>query len=432
MRREPLFSSTALGRMLRLLLLLSLTLLSIRAQQYCTNNCLQLCQTEKDTEYENKCKEQCHKACSGKQQSRPVNDPYFRTEFLFELPTNERITGGDSPWKPANADYYFTTLSGKLYHYVTTTGALDVIYTVDPMVLSVSANKGLYGVTIDRDYNVNQKMYLHYSSVILPGEQKDYFIQDDPMADLGYVMSVDHFNVIEQLSHSVYNSPVAVNVLKRIPQFGVKRSGGWIQSFIPRGLFSSGNRLLFAIGGNSKEELLLARHAPFLSTIHSLVPDRPDLAEELWASGIRNPISCTATSFKITDIYCLLETLSNNNTVNGTALYRLKLGINYGSENYQKSCEGLACEQQRNTRYTKDALMTFPDKECPVKSIFTYTGRDMPGYKNKIFVTRDSCFDRETKTFTEAQILYVAYNSITADYRATPMSNSATSSMSNY
>jgi Glucose / Sorbosone dehydrogenase len=410
--------------MLRLLLLSSFALLYIRAQQYCSNNCLQLCQFEKDTEYESKCKEQCHKACGGKQHSPPQKDPYFRTEFLFELPINERITGGDGPCKPSNADYYFTTLSGKLYHYVSTTGKLDVIYTVDPQKLSTGLNKGLYGVTIDRDYNKNRHMYLHYSVVLQAGEQKDYIIQEDPTNDLVDILSVNHFNVIEQLIHDTYNAPTQVAVLKRIPQFTAKRSGGWIQSFVPAGLFSSGARLLFAIGGNSKEDILLARHAPFLSTIHSIVPSRPDIKDEMWASGIRNPISCSATSFKIGDVYCLLETVSPKGTVNGTALYRLKSGINYGSENFQKSCTGLACEQQRNSFYTKDALINFPNTSCAVSSIFTYTGHDMPRYKNTLLVTRDSCFDRETRTFTEVQIMYVAYNSINGEYKATPMSTS--------
>jgi hypothetical protein len=394
----------------------------VQAQQYCTNNCQQLCVTHIDTEYEAKCREQCHKACSGKQQSLNQRDPYFRTEFVFELPVNERLTGGDAPCKPGNADFYFTTLSGKLYHYVTTTGALDVIYTVNPSKLATSGTKGLYGVTIDRDYNKNRKMYLHYSTIVETEEQKDYFIQEDPTNDLVSVLTVDHFNVIEQLVHDTYNMPQPEKILKRIPQFSSKRSGGWIQSFVPAGLFSGGNRVLFAIGGNSKEDLLLARHAPFLSTIHSIIPDRPDLKDEMWASGIGNPISCTATSFKISDVYCLLETRTTYGTVNGTALYRLKSGVNYGSENYQKSCMGLECEQQRNTIYTKSALINFPNSSCPVTSVFTYTGHNMPRYKAKVFVTRDSCFDRETKSFTEVQIMYVAYNSMSGEYKATPMS----------
>lgn len=392
------------------------------AEDYCQQNCNFLCQQHKESELNAICNGACTKACYGAQKSSPYGEPYFRARTLFTLPVGEWITGGDSPVKPANADFYFTTLTGKLYHYVTTTDALDVIYSVDATKLASENGKGLYGVTLDRDYNLNQKLYLHYSVWPESGEQTDYYITEDAAApDVVKVLKIDHFNVIQELEHTTYNEPVAGPVLRRIPQFSKSRSGGWIQAFVPEGFAASGNRVLFALGGNAGEDFLLARHAPYLSTIHATVPSQPELKDKIWASGLRDPISCTATSARISEVYCLLQTITDTGRINGTAVFRLKPGNNYGSEAFHAACTGLVCEQQYNRALMKSALLLFPDTGCSVRSIFTYTGSKMPRFRSKIFLVQDSCFQPESMKFSEVQILYLSYSGKTDQYTATPL-----------
>jgi hypothetical protein len=163
----------------------------------------------------------------------------------------------------------------------------------------------------------------------------------------------------QELQHSAYHEIEARAVLRRVPQFAKGRSGGWIQSFPAQGLLSTGNRLLYAIGGNVEENFLLARHASYLSAIHAAVPSQPAKPDTVWSSGLRNPIACTATSTRISDIYCLLETITSTGRRNGTALFLLKPGNNYGSTAFQSACVGVACEQKYNAAYQKSALMLF-------------------------------------------------------------------------
>lgn len=355
----------------------------------------------------------CTGACSEASQTPKRRNAEFKITKVFELPVGERITGGDAPSYPPNADYYLTTLSGKVYCYTRGRQApLELLYQVPNM--DTIENKGLYSIAIDRDYAVNNKLYLSYASPLGPNDKREHQIQNPRDPNLYTPIIVDHLTIVQEFRRPVHQLEPS-QVLKKLEQFSNESVGNWIGAMAPMfGTYGTGNRLLFATGGNPMEDRLAAMFGSHLSSLRFIIPDRPDLGEEMWSSAIQNPIACSSPNIKISAVRCLVEMHDSHGRYNGTGLYNLKQGYNYGSKDFVDFCDiGLPCRQQFETALNRDAMYIFPldSDNCPVRWVHVYSGWELKGYYGRTLLVRDSCYSRRLKAMTEVQILYVDYNS---------------------
>jgi hypothetical protein len=419
---------------LKILLLQCLTVWTLvevsRAQRpTCNSICSPLCFGVKAES----CKAACLRICSGIPHSTDSKDVYFTTRLAFELPAEEIITSGDAPPNPPNDDFYFTTLNGKLYHYVTSesngTAAMQLtqLYRIGTSKLDQSNGKGLFSVAVDRDYLRNRKMYLAYAMKLTPTEERRRYIpgsQKDP--NLLSMMMLDHYTTIQEIT---LNGPRVEPgpVLRQLEQYTSDNVGNWMGALhADPALHGPENRLIIATGGNAREDGLLAAYGQHLSTLKVLVPkENGNHRDELWASAIRRPVECSATATRARGIRCLLETEDIKGNANGTVLYELKRGTNYGSEAFRQHCEknSLGCTQRINDLSSRDGLIRFSSDECPVRSLHVYTGSRtrMPNFYGKTLGVRESCYNGKDNEFTEVELLYMAYNSAYGRWRATPL-----------
>lgn len=390
-----------------------------------------------DLQNDEKCRDACRRACEGVPHSYSRDDIYFSTRIAFELPPGEIITGGDAPVAPLNHDYYFTTRNGKLYHYVTsdspTNGLrLTELLQLNKRQLNTRNGKGLYSVAVDRKYAQNNRLYLAYatnqslaySSVVEP---KIYYIPDPANSDLFSTLTVNHYTVVQEVT---LNGPQAQlgPIIREIEQFSPDSVGHWMGALHEdMALHGPANRLLVAVGGNPGQDGLLAVYASHLSSMTVMVPKPGGIgtSEEPWSSAIRRPVDCSASGLSADVVHCLLESEDLQGSPNGTILYALKRGVNYGSADFRRHCSQnkLACKQRINDLMNRDGLIRFPHDECAVRSVHVYTGprSHMPSLHNQVLVTRDSCYSARTGSIREAELLYVDYNSAYGVYSATPL-----------
>ena len=356
------------------------------------------------------CLDACVGACSEPQNTPKRRNAEFKIEKLFELPAGERITGGDAPSYPSNLDYYFTTLCGKVYYYVE--GSRDqprVIYQVPD--LGTANEKGLYSIAMDRDYGRNNKLYLSYAKPLGTDDPRSHLVQNQNNPNLYTPIIVDHLTVIQEFFRPV-DALVPSQILKKLEQYSNESVGNWLGAFAPEfGSFGTGNRLLYATGGNPNEDRLLAMFGSHLSTVRYIVPDNKEVPERQWSSAIQNPIVCSTPNTRISSIRCMVEMHDAQGNVNGTGLYVLKEGTNYGSDDFLEFCGiGLPCKQKYEKALNRRAVLTFPKTQCPVRWVHVYSGWTMRRYYGRVLLVQDSCYNAKTKTFTEAQILYADYN----------------------
>lgn len=375
----------------------------------------------------------CNRACSGIPHSRNSKDIYFTTRIAFELPGEEIITGGDAPPNPPNNDLYFTTLNGKLYHYVTSesngTAAMRLtqLYRVSPTRLDQANGKGLFSVAVDRNYQYNNKLYLGYAMKPSNSEERRRFIpgsKEDP--NLLSSMTLDHYTAVQEIT---LNGPRAEpgEILRQIEQYTPDNVGNWLGALHPDPiLHGPENRLLVATGGNARQDGLLAVYGQHLSTMMVLVPKESGKhRDELWASAIRRPVDCSSSATMSRGVRCLLETEDKNGNANGTVLYELKRGTNYGSPEFRRHCaqNSLGCKQRINDLMNRDGLIRFSADECAVRSLHVFTGSRtrMPNFFGKTLGVRESCYRPEEQEFSEVELLYMDYNSAYGRWRATPL-----------
>lgn len=363
------------------------------AAETCSETCARVCHSAA-------CQYPCQQKCSSVAQ--PVEKPYFTLEHVQSFPPGTVITGSDAPAKVKGGLLYFTTLAGQIYRYNQTSDHMKVMYTVPRQSIDTSHDKGLYDIAMHRDYNSNGRVYIHYAA--------------KPSADSEDIFA-DHDNVIAELEFSGIGFNF-IREVKRIPQLSKERSGGWATMGLRQGILSGKAYLYVAVGGNKEEVAIRNEVTPELSTIYALAdPDDPENEEEfVWASGVKNPLDCTASVFKAGRIQCLVEDLDHNRHV-----LSLHKGYNYGSEEFVQQCTGLACRQQRNQLLSKNALVTFESKECPVRSMQIYTGHDMRNYHSSVFLSRDACYDVEKQEFVGSEILRIYRDHYKATYKTIAM-----------
>jgi len=325
-----------------------------------------------------------------------VARPYLRLEYVTTLDSSLEILGSDSPTTPPNHNNYFVTRDGKVYRYDSDTMEINVIHIINPLVLDTRNNKGLYDIAFHLDFAKEKefgyrKLYLHYAVV---SDSEEF----------------DHYNVIAEYRMDGLNL-VKLRDVKKIPQTTEKRSGGWVSMHLKEftGFTSSGdNWLYFATGGNVDESVDAIERVPFLSTVWGIIPDRENAGGEpvnrRWASGIKNPISCDASWLTAGWFYCLLEDATGN-----VVFQRVQRGFNYGSQDYVNKCRGRKCESERNSKPERTLpLATFPNTDCPVRSLHFYTGKESRDYKLDKFLVRSACYLEESDSFKPFEIMHFA------------------------
>jgi hypothetical protein len=388
----------------------------------CGDSCKIICLKHNSGE-SNACMATCVKTCS---KSAPTffGKPYLATVYAFSMPGDTEITGSDSPSKPPNSDTYFTTRDGRLYRYESTRRELTLLFTLEPEELDQRGNKGLYSVAFNRNFNTNGLLYLHYSAPANASAPESSILVENVNAnpDLLAYLVVEHYNIILQLRSYSYDDvrrDTPTRMLQKHSQFSADRSGGWMKAGVRHPMHPSNtSTLLYALGGNAEHASLLVKHGQHLSMIHSMIPESQNRVEEMWSSGIRNPLSCASSVLKIDYIYCLVE-----DSVNTRTLYQLKRGVNYGSPNYQHLCNGAACEGKRQPLLGLTGLLNFSrTDECPVRSIVLYTGHEMTRFKAHLFLSRDACYLPSKGTLNPTEILHLAYSSITGLWTTKPIS----------
>lgn len=400
--------------MSRLLLLglLVATALGLSCERICAPLCTSL-----------PCMQACSAACSEVPYTPRRRNAEFKITKLFELPPGEKITGGDAPSYPPNADYYFTTLSGKVYLYVSESRQpLQLLYQVP--ALDVSEGKGLYSIAVDRDYGRNNKLYLFYARPLGSGDKTEHLIQNQNNPNLYTRLGVDHLSVVEEFIRPVHEL-IPTQILKKLEQYDNRSAGNWLGAFAPEfGSSGYGNRLMFATGGNPLEDRLLAMFGSHLSSLRYIIPDRKDVPERVWASSIQTPLVCSTPNTRVGIARCIVEMHGTDGYVNGTGLYRFKEGGNYGSKDFIEFCGiGLPCQPRYESILNREAILTFPNTSCPVRWVHVYSGWELRKYYGRVLLTQDSCYDARTRQFTEAQILYVDYNAGRVDsWSTTPLS----------
>lgn len=396
-------------------------------QTPCSEICRPVCNSQPSV-----CFDVCKKTCNGVPNSIDTNDIYFDTRMAFELPGEEIITGGDSSVIPLNDDYYFTTLNGKLYRYTVSSSQtaplqLIMLYRVPYSRLDQSNGKGLYSVAVDQSYYKNNKLYLLYSSRPESSEDRRRFLpgsKTDP--NLLSTATLDHYTTIQEITmNGLHAEPGPI--LKRVEQYTQDAVGNWLGSIHPNPTVRGNtNRLLMATGGNPKEDGLIAMFNSHLSSLTLMSENnKGEVRTEVWSSAVRRPLYCAATIMRTDIVRCIVETEDKDGVVNGTMLYSFKQGSNYGSEAFKRHCSAnnLACKQRIEDVMNSDGLIAFPSTECAVRSLTVYSGsRDrMPSFFGKALAVRESCYRPDTKQISEAQLLYIDYNSGYGRWRATPL-----------
>lgn len=392
----------------------------------CDQLCIPLCQGNTD------CGLTCKRTCNGVPSSRSTKDAYFSTRIAFELPANEIITSGDAPSMPPNHDFYFTTLNGKLYHYVvsdspTSAMKLTMLFQVSPSRLDVRNGKGLFSVAIDRRFQYNNKLFLCYAMLPDSKEERRRFIpgsREDP--NLLAPLDLDHYTTVQEVyMNGARAEPGAY--LKKIEQYTPDAVGNWMGSLHPDpSAHGKENRLILATGGNPRQDGLLAIYGPHLSSMTVLTPQlNGGSTEEIWSSAIRRPVDCSTTYLQAGSVRCLLETEDKSGQANGTVLYSLKRGTNYGTPEFRRHCEqnSLGCKQRINDWFNRDGLLAFPSSDCPVRSMHIFTGSRtrMPSFYGKTLALRESCYRPANKEISEIELLYIDYNAGYGRWKATPL-----------
>jgi Glucose / Sorbosone dehydrogenase len=334
--------------------------------------------------------------------------PYLATELEFELEAGE-ITSSDSCSKLGRNITYFTTLDGRLMAWNADTRELQQMYSVPG--LEQGNGKGLYAVTLNRNFNTNSLLYLHYAEPIKPGDEKIVYMSNGTEP-----IPVKHYTTIAQfkLEYGQLQPLAERPILRRHAQFSHKRSGGWLKSSIRNPLMPSNtSTLIYALGGDEEHALLAPQNNHHLSMIHTFVPEESGGREMMWASGIRNPIDCATSMLKSDYLYCLLATTPTVRT-----LYQLKRNVNYGSPQYRQLCKDRLCEGSRVPVTGLNGLLNYTSG-CPVSSIFLYTGAEMRRFKAHLFLSRDACFSEGS--FHTTQLLHLAYNTVNGVWTTIPI-----------
>lgn len=364
---------------MHLLLLLCLAL-SVAAWSRCRQSCDLVCRGEAT-----ECTAACVSSCESG--ARRTEDPYLSLEFVTALDADaNEVTGSDSP----NANMYFTTRNGKVYRFDPSMRQINVVHTINPLLLDTRNNKGLYDIKFHGRYDghTNRRVYLQYAT---PSDEE----------------GVDHYNVIAEYDMLDDQASGAENfrllrTIKRIPQINTQRSGGWLGTHL-RSTYE-GDWLYFATGGNIDESVEAVRAVPYLSTVWGVRPDITDASGEMvnrrWASGVKNPISCDASFFEAGWFHCLLEDAHG-----AVHVQKVERGFNYGSPNYVRDCKGENCDSDRPSKASRTAPLTsFAADGCPVHSLQLYTGSKSIEFKLSKLMIRSSCYSSTRNTYAPLEI----------------------------
>lgn len=378
------------------------------------------------------CLTACTRTCNGIPHSTDESGVYFSSRIAFELPGDEIITSADSAFLPINDDFYMTTLNGKLYRYTMSTSLtaplqLLMLYRIPIGRLDQTNGKGLYSVAVDQRYLENSKLYLAYSSKVEPTEDRRRYIpgsKDDP--NLLSTLTLDHYTSVQEIVINGLSAEPGP-IIKKVEQYTGDAIGNWLGSMHPNPTIrKSTNRLVLATGGNAREDGLIAMFNAHLSSMVMMSENGENVVRtEVWSSAIRRPTDCSITYTRAGIVRCLLETEDHAGHANGTVLYALKQGTNYGSEAFRKHCElnNLGCKQRIEDVMNRDGLLAFPSTDCPVRTMHVYTGSRtrMPSFFGKVLAVRESCFRPEKKSFSEVELLYIDYNAGYGRTRSTPL-----------
>ncbi len=335
--------------------------------------------------------------------------PWVRLVQRFNLgELEETVTGCDSPLRGDKENIYFTTLQGKVYRYKNTTNSFDTVFNLGRSVdLAIGEGKGLYDVAFHREYEKNFLFYLHYA---IPAAPNDLLTLVDKATSRSrqkvYQIKIHHYNVISEF-RKIGDSAMFLRQLRKIPQVSEKRSGGWLASGIREGWkYYTENPLYFATGGNTNESIVYGRHMSYLSSLRRFDSNNITEADQQWASGIGDPISCASTVHKSGKVVCLIQVL------NGTRMiYTIEKDMNIGSDNYVEQCTSAACANGKKHRPADRVPMAvFPTSDCNITSIFIYTGYKMNKFRGNVFLSRDACYNEKLDVFQSAQLLRLVKN----------------------
>jgi hypothetical protein len=380
--------------MLNLVLLLLLAAATVASTSGpCTESCHVMCT---DPTCVKDCSDKCHSALTH------TEKPWFQLEHIQSFPAGTQITGSDTPSKPRSRVVYFTTLDGKVYRYNAASNHMKMMHKLPAHTLDMRHGKGLYDIAFHRDFDKNGKVYLHYATYP-PNDSKERYR--------------DHDNVIVELETSGLGMDF-VREIKRIPQYTPERSGGWTKMGLREGFSTRKVWLYTAVGGNKEEIVSRNEGAPALSTIYAIAQpeDRTQVEERVWASGIQDPIDCSASVFKADRIQCLIEDSQGKRHVQS-----LRKGYNYGSDEFVESCFGKVCRNQFSMLASRDALVSFEATECTVRSLQMYTGHNMRNYQMDMFMTRDACYDSRLKQFNSTEVLRIYRDHSAGQYKTIVM-----------
>lgn len=368
----------------------------------CKRSCAELCSVEA-------CVTLCERQCTAPSKIF-VGTPYLQTHLEFELDGNKQITSSDASSKIHPKRIYFTTLDGGVFRWDAVQRDLHQLYTVQRLALGNGT--GLYAVTLNRNFHDNHLLYLHYAEPVGKDDEDIIYMEDGAQP-----LPVKHYTTIAQylLEHDQIQPVSNQPILRRHAQFSGKRSGGWMKSSVRNSLAPSNtSTLIYALGGDEEHALVAPQHNYHLSMIHIFTPEEKVQREQMWASGIRNPVSCATSMLKSDYLYCLLQTTPIVRT-----LFQLKKNVNYGSAKYREVCRGRLCEGSRTPIFGLNGLLNYTNG-CPVSSIFIYSGAEMRRFKSHLFLSQDACFS--ANSFHPTQMLHLAYNDKTGLWTTLPIS----------
>lgn len=341
--------------------------------------------------------------------------PYARVTERFNMGLlSEQVTGSDAPNKVSKQALYFTTREGKLYYYNNKTASFNTVFNMARhSEVDFDNDKGLYNVAFHPMFSTNLLFYLYYSSPAPIDAVMTFVVRNKRGKEPTTIqVRVDHYNVISEFQ-IVGDSAQLKRVLRRIPQIEPRRSGGWLSAAVKENWdYWSENPLYYSVGGNSNESVVFGQEMSYLSSIGRFDASNISKANDLWASGIASPLSCSATVLKSDHIFCLIQ-LKNNTR----AIYDLRKDMNAGSDEYVEACRGLECEHAEWKNEDRSPSVVFPPSECPVTSVMLYTGYLLKSaYRTNLFISRDACYSPETAQFRPAEILRLVKNSTSGDW----------------